>query len=145
MDLSQHYASLLTALQSYFEKRAEEADDLKTARDNACGCLARMIMKNASAMPLDQALPILFASLPLENDYAEWAPVLLCLIQLIQTNNPVGMQHLDTILQLFRHVLNNEEDVLGGQLRGQLVSFVSQLHTQVPDKTRAYGLDAFLV
>ena len=145
MDLSQHYASLLTALQSYFEKRAEEADDLKTARDNACGCLARMIMKNASAMPLDQALPILFASLPLENDYAEWAPVLLCLIQLIQTNNPVGMQHLDTILQLFRHVLSNEEDVLGGQLRGQLVSFVSQLHTQVPDKTRAYGLDAFLV
>ena len=55
------------------------------------------------------------------------------------------MQHLDTILQLFRHVLSNEEDVLGGQLRGQLVSFVSQLHTQVPDKTRAYGLDAFLV
>lgn len=144
-DLSPHYASLLTALQPYFAKSAEESDDLKTARDNACGCLARMIMKNPDAVPLDQALPILFSSLPLENDHAEWTPVLLCLIQLVQANNAVGVQHLDTILQLFAHVLGSDEDVLGGQLRGQVVAFVSQLNTQAPEKVQAAGLQSYLV
>lgn len=144
-DLSPHYASLLTALQPYFAKSADEADDLKTARDNACGCLARMIMKKPDGVPLDQALPVLFSSLPLENDHAEWTPVLLCLIQLVRANHPAGMQHLDTILQLFGHVLGRSEDVLGGQLRGQVVAFISQLHTQAPDKVREYGLEAYLV
>lgn len=144
-DLSQHYMPLLTALQSYFHKSSGESDELKTARDNACGCLARMMIKDANAVPLDQALPVLFSALPLEKDYAEWTPILLCMIQLIQTNNPVAMQHVDTILQLFRHVLSSDEDMLGGQLRGQLVAFVSQLHSQAPEKISANGLDAFLV
>lgn len=144
-DLTQHYLSLLTALQSYFAKNDDESDEAKTARDNACGCLARMIIKDANALPMDQVLPVLFSALPLERDYVEWTPVLLCMIKLIQTNNAAAMQHLDTILQLFRHVLSDEEDVLGGQLRGQVVAFVSQLHAQAPEKVRANGLDAFLV
>ncbi len=104
-----------------------------------------MMIKDANAVPLDQALPVLFSALPLEKDYAEWTPILLCMIQLIQTNNPAAMQHVDTILQLFRHVLSSDEDMLGGQLRGQLVAFVSQLHSQAPEKISANGLDAFLV
>ena len=55
------------------------------------------------------------------------------------------MQHLDTILQLFRHVLGSSEDVLGGQLRGHVVAFLSLLHTQAPEKVREYGLEAYLV
>lgn len=145
LDLSQHYTSLLTALQPLFEKSSDEADEVKTARDNACGCLARMIMKKPDAVPLDQALPILFSSLPLDNDLAEWTPVLLCLVQLVQTNNTVGMQYLDTILQLFHHVLSSEEDVLGGQLRGQLCAFLAQLNTQAPEKVAQYGLNQYLV
>lgn len=145
VDLTQHYQSLLTALQPFFAKHAEEPEDVKTARDNACGCLARMIMKSPEAVPLDQALPILFSSLPLENDLAEWTPVLLCLVQLVQANQAQGLQYLDTILQLFHHVLSSEDDVLGGKLRGQLVSFISQLHTQAPEKVAQYGLEAYLV
>lgn len=144
-DLSQHFPSLLTALQPYFAKSADESEDAKTARDNACGCMARMIMKNPDAVPLDQALPILFSSLPLENDPAEWTPVLLCLIQLVQANSAVGMQHLDTILQLFAHVLGSEDEALSAPLRGQVMGFISQLNTQVPDKVRAAGLSNYLV
>ena len=145
VDLSPHYGSLLTALQPFFEKHGEEPEDVRTARDNACGCLARMIAKKPDVVPLDQALPILFSSLPLDNDYAEWTPVLLCLVQLVQTNNAHGLQYFDTILQLFHHVLSSEEDVLGGKLRGQLVAFLSQLNTQAPDKIAQYGLNAYLV
>lgn len=145
VDLVPHFAALLGALQPYFERHEGETDDIKTARDNACGCLGRMIIKNADAVPLDQGLPILFSSLPLANDYAEWTPVLLCLVHLVQGNNVVAMQHLDTILQLFKHVLSDDAEILGGILRGQLVAFISQLNTQIPDKVRAYGLEAYLV
>ena len=145
MDLSQHFGALLTALQPYFVQHEGESDDVKTARDNACGCLGRMILKKPEAVPLDQGLPILFSSLPLANDHAEWAPVLLCLMQLLQANNPAATQHLDTILQLLHHVLANEPDELGGLLRGQVCAFVGQLNSQIPDKVRAYGLDAYVV
>ena len=145
LDLSQHYGALLGALQPYFERHEGEPDDVQTARDNACGGLGRLILKNADAVPLEQGLPILFSSLPLANDFAEWAPVLLSLVHLLQSNNGVAMQHLDTILQLFHHVLASDADELGGVLRGQLCAFVSQLNTQIPDKIRAYGLDAYLV
>ena len=145
LDLSQHYGALLGALQPYFERHEGEPDDVQTARDNACGCLGRLILKNADAVPLEQGLPILFSSLPLANDFAEWTPVLLSLVHLLQSNNGVAMQHLDTILQLFHHVLASDADELGGVLRGQLCAFVSQLNTQIPDKIHAYGLEAYLV
>ncbi|PKI83879.1 hypothetical protein MVES1_002369 [Malassezia vespertilionis] len=146
IDLSPHYSSLLAALQSYFSKEEDEPEEIKTTRDNACGCLARMIIKNAEAMPLDQALPVLFSCLPLDNDYAEWAPILFCLIHLIQADNSVALQYFDTIMQLFRHVLASEEDVLGGMLRGQLCAFLAQLKsTQYAGKVAQHDLDAFLV
>ncbi|WFC99325.1 hypothetical protein MYAM1_002069 [Malassezia yamatoensis] len=145
VDLSAHYSSLLTALQPFFQQQENQGEELLTARDNACGCLARMISKNTDALPLDQALPVLFTSLPLHNDYAEWSPVLMCLMKLIQTNHPQGHAYLDTILQLFHHVLSSEQEVLGGKLRGDLVGFLSQLNTQAPEKVAEFGLTSYLV
>ncbi|WFD29053.1 hypothetical protein MSPP1_000057 [Malassezia sp. CBS 17886] len=145
MDLAAHFASLLSALQPYFEKRSDEQEDVKTARDNACGCLGRMILKRPDAVPLDQGLPILFAALPLENDHAEWTPVLLCLVHLVRASNAEAAKHLDTILQLFRHVLAGDSEVLGGMLRGQLCAFIAQLNTQVPDKVSQFGLTEYVV
>lgn len=144
-DLSQHFSALLSAIQPFFEKGQNEADEILTARDNACGCLSRMIIKKPDAVPLEQALPILFSSLPLQQDMAEWSPVLHCMMTLIQSNNPVATQNIDTILQLFAHVLSGDEDNLSGLLRGQLCGFVSQLNTQIPDKVQSAGLQQFLV
>ncbi|PWN53172.1 ARM repeat-containing protein [Violaceomyces palustris] len=144
-DLSAHFGALLNAIMPFFEKKADETDEIKTARDNACGCLSRMIIKKADALPLEQALPILFSSLPLEKDMVEWSPVLHCLMGLIQANNQVATQHIDTILQLFAHVLGTNEETLGGLLRGQCVGFISQLNSQIPDKVSAAGLQQYLV
>ncbi|KAJ9474929.1 Importin subunit beta-4 [Pseudozyma hubeiensis] len=144
-DLSPHFPQLLNAIRPFFEKSQNESDEVQTARDNACGCLSRMIIKNADAVPLDQALPILFSSLPLQKDMAEWSPVLRCMIDLIQANNAVASQNIDTILQLFAHVLAGDEDNLGALLRGQVCGFVSQLNTQIPDKVQAAGLQQYFV
>ncbi|KAN0062554.1 hypothetical protein ACQY0O_005086 [Thecaphora frezii] len=145
VDLSSHFGSLLSAIQPFFEKHDNESDDVKTARDNACGCLARMIIKKSDAVPLDQALPVLFSSLPLQKDMAEWTPVMHCLMNLIQANNAIASQNIDSILQLFAHVLGSDEDNLGGLVRGQVCGFISQLNSQIPDKVQAAGLQQYLV
>ena len=107
-------------------------------------------MKKPEAVQLEQTLPMLFGALPLLQDMAEWAPVMQCCILLINSQNPVAMQNLDTMMQLFAHVLatgqaEGSEDVLGGELRGQCVAFVSHLNTQFPEKITQAGLQAYLV
>lgn len=73
-DLSPHYLEILGALQRLFEPIPENAPLKRdNARDNAVGAVARMILKNAEAVPLDQVLPILLGALPLKRDFAESA------------------------------------------------------------------------
>ncbi|KAK0556623.1 hypothetical protein OC846_001068 [Tilletia horrida] len=145
-DLTPHFPALLTALQPNLVKSENDSEELQIARDNACGCLGRMIIRRPEHVPIDQALPILFSALPLQQDYAEWAPVLTALISLVQSNNAVAVSHLDTILQLFAHVLGSkEEDMITPELRGQCVGFISALASQVPDKVEAAGLKPYLV
>lgn len=143
-DLSPHFNALLAAMQSLFQKGNEESTETKTARDNASGCLARLIMKNSNAVPIDQALPILFGAMPLEEDMLEWVPILSSLMFLIQSSNQVALSHLDTILQLFAHALGLEE-ALEGEFRGQTVAFISGLNVQHSDKIQANGLSQYLV
>lgn len=50
--------------------------------DNACGCLARMIMAYPDAMPISHLLEQLVKQLPLKEDYDENAPIYEMLVQL---------------------------------------------------------------
>lgn len=51
-------------------------------RDNAAGCLSRMIMKHPERVPIPHVLPALVDLLPLEDDYEENAPVYECIYKL---------------------------------------------------------------
>lgn len=54
-DLSAQYPSILMALHPLFAASAPGGSVKKeNARDNACGAVARMILKNIDAVPLDQ-------------------------------------------------------------------------------------------
>lgn len=71
-DISSEYNNILGALHPLFEAPVEGAPSKKdNARDNACGAVARMIIKNQAAVPLDQVLPIFLSALPLRRDFAE--------------------------------------------------------------------------
>lgn len=50
-DLTERFGAVLSGLRPLFEHVEEEAQG---ARDNACGAVARMIGRNAGAMPLEQ-------------------------------------------------------------------------------------------
>lgn len=49
--------------------------DEARAKDNAAGCVSRMIMRHPSNMPVEQVLPALLEILPLKNDFDENVPV----------------------------------------------------------------------
>lgn len=144
-DLTQHYQALLGAIHPLLEKA--DSEDAQRASDNACGCLSRMIIKSQASVPLEQVVPVLLSALPLKRDMAEWSPVLLAFIGLVQSNNAVALQHIDQILTIIRASLQNDggEDALGSVLRGQVVSFVSAINSSAPEKVAAAGLQAFLV
>jgi hypothetical protein len=54
MDISGHYLTILTALRPYFVVAEGAPHAQFNAKDNATGCVARMLLKNSSSMPLDQ-------------------------------------------------------------------------------------------
>lgn len=96
-DLTPHYPSILQALHPLFKATSPGGPvRMENARDNACGAVARMILKNIDAVPLEQVrfffsffflrlhpfkliptphffqvLPIFVQALPLTRDFAE--------------------------------------------------------------------------
>lgn len=91
--------------------------------DNACGCLARLIMKHPEAVPLESTLPTLIQSLPLKTDFEENEPVFQCLMGLIKAQNPVVMSHLDKLKEVFHMVIASEE-MLKPETRQQLLQML---------------------
>ena len=51
-------------------------------KDNAAGCVARMIMAHESHVPVAQVLPVLLEILPLRSDFDENEPVYDCIAKL---------------------------------------------------------------
>ena len=51
-------------------------------KDNAAGCVARMIMAHEDDMPVAQVLPALLEILPLRSDFDENEPVYDCIVKL---------------------------------------------------------------
>lgn len=56
--------------------------DEARAKDNAAGCVSRMIIKHRSHLPVPQILPALLEILPLKNDYDENEPVYDMIVRL---------------------------------------------------------------
>lgn len=74
-DLSSQYLTVLGALHPLFALPDDGQSKHENAKDNACGAIARLIVKNPSAVPLDQVVPLFLQSLPLRRDYAEASSV----------------------------------------------------------------------
>jgi hypothetical protein len=69
-DLSSHYNGFLRDVQPILENPATDSE-ANQARDNASGAIARLILKNSAAVPLDQVLPRLLNQLPAKEDNRE--------------------------------------------------------------------------
>ena len=61
--------------------------DEARAKDNAAGCVSRMIMRHPSNIPVEQVLPALLDILPLKNDYDENVPVYDMIVKLCKPSS----------------------------------------------------------
>ncbi|KAJ3571829.1 hypothetical protein NP233_g3504 [Leucocoprinus birnbaumii] len=144
-DLSPQYLHLLGALRPLFDVTPDSPPARLNAKDNAAGAVARLIMRNTTAIPLDQVLPTFISALPLKNDYLENRPVFRAIFHLFQNNGASLLPYLDQLLQVFAVVLDpNGADQVGDEIRGELISLLGLLNAEQPGKVQAAGLSVYL-
>ncbi|EGG06329.1 uncharacterized protein MELLADRAFT_43549 [Melampsora larici-populina 98AG31] len=151
VDLSSQYIEILKGLQPLFTVPDNSfREKSERARDNAAGAVARMIIKNKAALPLEQVLPLYFEALPLKQDFAESAKCFDAVILLIREQHPLVQPHFDHILAVFAHVLPTatppapeEKAMITIETRAKIVQLLQDLNTQVPDQLAARGLNTY--
>ncbi|GAA5927116.1 uncharacterized protein JCM15063_000459 [Sporobolomyces koalae] len=131
-DLSSQYLPVLQALHPLFGLPDDGQSKHENAKDNACGAVARMMLKNQQAVPLDQVLPLFLGSLPLRRDYAESEMVFNVLLTLLQQQNATVLASLDHVLAVFAAALKSTE--------GDVYYPNGDSQITVENKTRLVGL-----
>lgn len=145
LDLSPQFLQLLQALRPLFNVPEQAPAAQLNAKDNAAGAVARLIVRNSAAMPLDQVLPIFVGALPLKNDFLENRPVFRALFHLFKTNGSILLPFMDRLLAVFAHVLNpSGPDQIGDEIRSELIHLVVAINNEEPAKIQAAGLGVFL-
>ncbi|KAJ7720579.1 armadillo-type protein [Mycena maculata] len=145
MDLTAQYLQLLAALRPLFNVQPESPANAMNARDNAAGAVARMIIRNVAAVPLDQVLPILIAALPLRHDVLENRPIFRALFFLFRTNGVVLHPYIGNLLPVFAHVLDPAApDQIGDEIRAELIQLIGALNAQDAGAIQAAGLSVFV-
>ncbi|KAK5946323.1 hypothetical protein PMZ80_000465 [Knufia obscura] len=96
-------------------------------KDNAAGCVARLILKNKAAVPLGDVLPALVNILPLKDDYQENEPVWRMIITLYreQDSHITGMTQ--KLAPIMMSVLGEPEEQLTDEVRIELNQLVDHL------------------
>ena len=145
VDLSPQYLTILGALRPIFNVPADVSPAKLNARDNAVGAVARMIVKNTAAVPLDQVLPVIFSAVPLTQDHLENRPLFRTIFHLFKTQPQVLHPYLDQVVSLFAYVLDpSAPDQIGDEVRAELIPLLGVLYREVPEKINAAGLTPFV-
>jgi len=98
--------------------------------DNSAGCVARMIRKHPSRVPLDNVLPALVQILPLREDYEENTAVFDMIVTLYQANNPVIQGLTSQLKPILEKVLGPPEDQLTEETKAKVMQLVQFLQSQ---------------
>lgn len=145
LDLSGQYFSILSALKPLFDVPSDSPHAVSNSRDNAAGAVSRMIIKNGSAMPLDQVVSVLIGVLPLRNDYLENGPVFRAIFTLFRSNANVIMPHMGHLLQVFNAVLDpSMPEQISSEIRSELIELIRAINQQAPDQVAQSGLTAYI-
>lgn len=116
-DVSAAYPTILQLLFNLLnktDKKAGSVDDEETKEvvnrsyANACGCVARLALKNEAAVPLEHVIPPLISHLPLETAFEENTPIFKLIIKLYEADNQVIVQYTEQIVKIFAGVFTKE-------------------------------------
>ncbi|GHJ88473.1 hypothetical protein NliqN6_4875 [Naganishia liquefaciens] len=133
VDLSPQFGALFTALSAFFKVDSTSSPDEVHAKDNAAGCIARMIIKNAAALPLEQILPVWLGGLPLTKDFIENKPVFDAIFLLFEKRQDVVQPHLAHLLAVSSYVLQPaQQGQLTDETQQKLEQLLMALRSTVP-------------
>ncbi len=99
------YNLILQSVGQLFSIDHNISDTSAAAVDNACACMARMIMASPNNMPVSQVLPVMLSKLPLKNDMTENETVYKCILGLLQMNNADAMAQKAEIKRVFTEAI----------------------------------------
>lgn len=106
------------------------------AKDNAAGCVSRMIMKHQDHVPINVVLPALIELLPLKEDFEENEPVYDMIVKLCTL---FFHSHI-TLDQPLTHCIDSEGEPIIVNLTPQILPVVAEVMapptTQLKDETR---------
>src|SRR5699024_10107990 len=98
-------------------------------KDNASGCLCRMILAHPDRVPLAQVLPALVDLLPLKEDYEENTPVYQCIYKLYEQGEPTINSLTSKVIPVLESVLSPPEDQLTDETRELVRKLVHNLYS----------------
>nr|ATG70913.1 ARM repeat superfamily protein [Juniperus phoenicea] len=123
-----YYNDVLCALHPLFGDL--ETDD--AVRDNAAGAVARLIMAQPHAVPLNQVLPVFLKALPLKDDLEESLAVYGCLCNLIMSSKPEILSLIPQVVQIFAQVVASPAE--SSQVKAGISMGFSHLLSQYGDQ-----------
>ncbi|XP_050512029.1 importin-4 [Diabrotica virgifera virgifera] len=123
-----HYPEILQALSTSVSKEAHSG-----TLDNICGALAKMIIVNPNAIPLDQVFPAFVQKLPLRDDFQENEAVIKCIFSLYQQGNPVLKEHLLDVIKVLAHVYC-ENQTPNDDVKNLLNDFLKTINRDFPQE-----------
>ncbi|KAJ1731620.1 hypothetical protein LPJ61_002442 [Coemansia biformis] len=97
-------------------------DNAHNARDNAAGCVARLILENAGAVPLGEVLPVWIGALPIRGDHLEDLPVYDAVCHLLEHKRAEVEPFLPALLPVLRQALADPATLLSDRSRQRLAA-----------------------
>lgn len=107
--------------------------DVARAKDNAAGCVARMILRHEDHVPIQAVLPALVQILPLREDYEENEPVWKMILKLYQTQNGTMQAQTGALVPVLAQVLGPPEEQLKEGTRAEVLELVKYIGSKNPE------------
>ncbi|KAL9586075.1 MAG: hypothetical protein Q9203_003998 [Teloschistes exilis] len=128
-EIGKHFNTVLARLEPLMQT------DEARMKDNAAGCVGRMINGYQEKMPLRMVVPALVAVLPLGEDWEENAPVWDAVVHLCE---PTILGLTPQLLPAVAKVLGPPEEQLDEETRGKVVELVQFVHSKQPQLVGKY-------
>lgn len=118
VDFSSKYQPILEMLFHLMSKNDEQSkiDDVESkevvdrCNANACGCVARMALKNETAIPSVHVVPALLNHLPVESAPEENLPILEWIVKMYESSNETIIQQSERVIQVLAEVFTKEAE-----------------------------------
>ncbi|KAI8325113.1 ARM repeat-containing protein [Martensiomyces pterosporus] len=118
IDASPYFNDVLKAVYPLIQL----AGNQNNANDNAAGCVARLILENADAVPLGDVLPSWIAALPIKTDHLEDIPVYDAVCHLLKNKRAEVEPFLAALTPVLKQAMEDPNTLFTEESRQYLAS-----------------------